>query len=285
MTTPTIEFTVRNYFSLIDAGKLVLLGHFSTPGYIMHFAGLPEPLNAEGAEQLIAGIRAAFPDLQHDIKRIDEVNGCVSVQIMARGTQRGEFQGVPASGRPITVPSTHTFRFAGGQIAEHWIAIEMAEIMRQISEGPVVSRNGHASLAANKALVRRLYDEVINLENQGVVDEIIASHAIIHDEFTGVRVGREAFRQLLGLFDAAFPHHRVVVEAVMAEGDYVSVLHTHYATHNGQFMFLGPSGKSVVVNGLELFRVVDGRIVEFWRKDDDVSLLMQLGALSVPQTV
>lgn len=45
-----------------------------------------------------------------------------------------------------------------------------------------------------------------------------------------------------------------------------------------------PTGQSVVVNGLELFRVVDGRIVEFWRKDDDVSLLMQLGFLPAPVT-
>lgn len=285
MTTPNVEFTVRNYFSLIDAGRLGLLGHFAAPGYMMHFAGLSEPLNQDGAAELIASIQAAFPDLCHTIERIDETSGCATVQIMARGTQRGEFQGVPASGRAIVVPTTHTFRFAGGQIAEHWIDIDLGEVMRQISHGPVASQHEPATLAANKALVRRVFDEVINLENKAVIDEIFATGVIVHDEFTGISVGRDAFYQLLGLFDTAFPHHRVVVESVIAEGDYVSVLHTHYATHTGQFMFLGPTGSSVVVNGLELFRVVDGRIVEFWRKDDDVSLLMQLGALSVPQPV
>lgn len=285
MTTPNVEFTVRNYLSLVDAGRLGLLGHFAAPGYVLHFASLPDALNQEGATQLIAGIRAAFPDLRHDVERIDEANGRVSVQITAHGTQRGEFQDVPASGRPICVPSIHTFRFAGGQIAEHWIDIDMAEIMRQISRGPVATGHDDTVLATNQALVRRVFDEVINLENKTLIDEIFAPNVIVHDEFTGVSVGRESFHQLLGLFDAAFPHHRVVVEAVIAEGDYVTVLHTHYATHTGQFMFLGPTGKSIVVNGLELFRVVDGRIVEFWRKDDDVSLLMQLGALSVPQPV
>jgi steroid delta-isomerase-like uncharacterized protein len=284
MTTPNVEFTVRNYFSLLDAGRLGLLGHLAAPDYVLHFAGLPEPQDQAGAVQLIAGIRAAFPDLRHDIERIDETNGHVDVHIMAHGTQRGEFQGVPASGRPICVPSTHMFRLAGGQIAEHWIDVDMAEIVRQISRGPAASTYDDAAIAANKALVRRVFDEAINLENHAVIDEIFAAGVIVHDEFTGVNVGRASFHQLLGLFDAAFPHHRVVVEAVIAEGDFVTVLHTHYATHTGQFMFLGPTGKSVVVNGLELFRVVDGRIVEIWRKDDDVSLLMQLGALSVPQT-
>ncbi|MCS6937738.1 MAG: hypothetical protein RMJ55_10095 [Roseiflexaceae bacterium] len=60
--------------------------------------------------------------------------------------------------------------------------------------------------------------------------------------------GVEAFKGLLSMFDAAFPHHRVSIEAALAEGDYVTVLHTHY-------------------------------------KDDDASLLMQLGALPAPQGV
>jgi predicted ester cyclase len=100
---------------------------------------------------------------------------------------------------------------------------------------------------------------------------------------TGDARGVDAFHQLLGMFDAAFPHHRVTVEAIVSQGDLVSVLHTHTATHAGVFMGMPPTGKSVVVNGLELFRIYDGKITEFWRKDDDVSLLMQLGMLPTPQ--
>lgn len=43
-------------------------------------------------------------------------------------------------------------------------------------------------------------------------------------------------------------------------------------------MGMAPTGKTVVVSGVELFPIVNGRIVEFWRKDDDVNLLLQLGA-------
>jgi steroid delta-isomerase-like uncharacterized protein len=139
------------------------------------------------------------------------------------------------------------------------------------------------STEQNKSLVRRLYDELINQENKAVIDEIFAGDVIIHDPFMGTMAGSEAFRQLLGVFDSAFPGHRVNVEQVVAEGDYISVLHTHTATHTGPFMNIPPTGKQIVVNGLELFRFEDGKIVEFWRKDDDVSLLMQLGALPAPQ--
>ncbi len=136
----------------------------------------------------------------------------------------------------------------------------------------------------NAALVRRTYDEVINQEDSAVIDEIFAADVIVHDPISGEASGIDAFRRLLGMFDAAFPHHRVTVEAVVSQGDLVSVLHTHTATNAGSFMGMPPTGRTVVVNGLELFRVRNGKIVEFWRKDDDASLLMQLGMLPTPQS-
>lgn len=139
------------------------------------------------------------------------------------------------------------------------------------------------SVEQNKAIARRIYDELLNQENKAVIDEIFADDVIIHDPFMGTMTGMAAFKQLLGVFDAAFPGHRVTVDQITAEGDYVSVLHTHTATHTGQFMALPPTGKKATVNGIELFRIVNGKIVEFWRKDDDVSLLIQLGALPAPQ--
>ncbi|MBK8905393.1 MAG: ester cyclase [Anaerolineaceae bacterium] len=138
------------------------------------------------------------------------------------------------------------------------------------------------SVEQNKTIVRRIFEELINQENKAVIDEAFDADVIIHDPFTGTTRGMNAFGQLLGMFDAAFPGHRVTIEEMVAEGEYVSVLHTHTATHTGPFMGLPGTGKTAVVNGIELFRLRNGRIVEFWRKDDDVSLLMQLGLLPAP---
>ena len=135
----------------------------------------------------------------------------------------------------------------------------------------------------NKMIVRRLYTEVVNQEQPAVIDEIFAPNATIHDPILGVHTGIDAFRQLLGMFDAAFPGHRVQIDDMIAEGDFVSVLHTHTATHTGPFMGMPPTGKQAIVGGIELFRLTDGKIAEFWRKDDDVSLLIQLGAIPAPQ--
>lgn len=138
------------------------------------------------------------------------------------------------------------------------------------------------SVEKNKAVVRRLYDEVLNQENKAVIDEIFAADATIYDPFTGITKGPDSFRSLLGIFDTAFPGHRVTVQQTIADGEYVCVLHTHHATHTGPFMGLPGTGKEVHVEGLELFRLENGRITEFWRKDDNVSLLIQLGIMPAP---
>lgn len=134
----------------------------------------------------------------------------------------------------------------------------------------------------NKAVASRLYDEVINAEVDAVIDALFDANVVVHDPLSGTNVGIDAFRALLSIFNTAFPHHRVTVERMIAEGDEVAVLHTHYATHSGPFMGLPPTGTEVVVSGVELFRIRAGKIVEFWRKDDDVALLMQLGMLAMP---
>jgi steroid delta-isomerase-like uncharacterized protein len=138
------------------------------------------------------------------------------------------------------------------------------------------------STEQNKAIVRRIYDELLNQENRSIIDEIYAQDLIMHDPFMGTVTGVDAFRQLLSMFDTAFPGHRAQVHHVLAEGDLVAVVHTHTAKHTGPFMGMPPTGKEVVVPGVEVFRMVDGKIAEFWRHDDDAGLMMQLGAIPAP---
>lgn len=138
------------------------------------------------------------------------------------------------------------------------------------------------SVEQNKAVVRRLYDEVLNQGDRAVIDDIFAPDVTLYDPFTGVTHGPDSFRQILGIFDAAFPNHSVRVDLVLGEGDHVAVLHTHFGTHTGPFMGLPGTGKTVEVEGFELFKVEEGQITAFWRKDDNVGMLMQLGILPAP---
>lgn len=138
------------------------------------------------------------------------------------------------------------------------------------------------STEQNKATAQRLYDEVLNQENKAVIDELFAADVIIHDPFMGTLEGVEGFKQLLAMFDAAFPHHRAEVQQIVAEGDFVTILHVHTGQHAGSFMGMPPTGKAIRISGVEVMRLRNGQIVEFWRHDDDAGLLMQLGVIQAP---
>ena len=135
--------------------------------------------------------------------------------------------------------------------------------------------------AESEAVVRRLFDAV----NAGSLDralECVADEIVVHTPIPGIAPGRDGFAAFMGLYFAAFPEQRVDVHDVLAAGDRVAVRHTHHVTHGGEFAGLPPSGKRATVEGMELFRVAGGKVVELWHYDDLLGLMQQLGAIPAP---
>jgi steroid delta-isomerase-like uncharacterized protein len=111
---------------------------------------------------------------------------------------------------------------------------------------------------------------------------MLAEDMLLHTPVPVPAAGREGFMQLIAGFREAFPAQRTELHQLIAEGDLVVALHTHHATHGGPFMGLPATGREVAVAGLEAFRIVDGKIAEFWHQDDLLGLLNQLGMLDRP---
>lgn len=131
----------------------------------------------------------------------------------------------------------------------------------------------------NKEIVRRIYKEIFDVNDITAIDKLFAPDVIIHDPLMGDQRGIEAYRQLANFFLIGFPQENTDLRLFVAEGEYVTILHTHNAVNTGSFMGMPPTGKTVHVSGLELYRIVDGKIVEFWRHDDDAGMMRQLGML------
>lgn len=131
----------------------------------------------------------------------------------------------------------------------------------------------------NKETVRRVYQEIFDVNDIAAIDRLFAPDVIIHDPVMGTQQGIEAYRQLAQFFLSAFPEEKTDLDIFVAEGDYVAIFHTHHTTHTGSFMGMPPTGKTVHVPGIELYRIQNGLIVEFWRHDDDAGLMRQLGML------
>ena len=134
------------------------------------------------------------------------------------------------------------------------------------------------SLEDNKAVVRRLYEEVANAKQLDVIDEIVHSDTVDHDPFPGMPTkGTEAYRAIFGASIAAFPDFHMSIDALIAEGDRVAVQGTVSGTHQGEFMGMAPTGNSFSVANIEVFEIHDGKITARWGIADSASLMEQLG--------
>jgi predicted ester cyclase len=134
------------------------------------------------------------------------------------------------------------------------------------------------SVDENKALLRRLYDEVFVNWNLDVVDELIAPEFVGHEMPPGTPPGPAGFKQFYGWLRSAFPDLRYTVDDMIAEGDRVAVRWTWSCTHKGEFMGIAPTGKQASVTGMAIYRVASGKCVERWVELGLLSLVQQLGA-------
>jgi steroid delta-isomerase-like uncharacterized protein len=137
------------------------------------------------------------------------------------------------------------------------------------------------SLEANKDILRRFF-AAAGANDQDAMLALVAPDSTIHTPVPGSFQGPEGARQFLGVYFGAFPEQRTAVHELVAEGDRVLVRHTHHVTHGGDFAGLPPTGKQAVIDGLELFRIADGKIAEMWHQDDLLGLMIQLGAVPAP---
>jgi predicted ester cyclase len=79
------------------------------------------------------------------------------------------------------------------------------------------------------------------------------------------------------MFRAAFPDWHSDLDFLVGEKDIVVELFTASGTHRAEVMGVAPTGNTVTLRGINVFRVADGKIVERWGRLDDLGLLQQLG--------
>jgi steroid delta-isomerase-like uncharacterized protein len=129
----------------------------------------------------------------------------------------------------------------------------------------------------NKRLMRRFTEEFWNRGNIAFADEIVAED-LIHDQLPpDWPQGREGFKRLVQTWRVAFPDLHEHLEFVLAEGDRALGRFRLTGTHSGPFYGIEPTGRSVDIHGVDVARIVDGKIVEYFYHEDTFGLFRQLG--------
>ena len=139
------------------------------------------------------------------------------------------------------------------------------------------------SLEENKALVRRVTEEVFNKKNVAALDEFFAPNLVPNNPLPpGMSRDREGYRQLTTAILTAFPDFRVTIEDMVAEGDKVVVRATTRGTQEGDFMGAPATGKHATWSEIFIWRIEGGKVVETWAEVDRLGMMQQLGVVPPP---
>jgi predicted ester cyclase len=92
----------------------------------------------------------------------------------------------------------------------------------------------------------------------------------------------EQTKQIVTSINKSFPDADITVDDIIAEGDKVMVRYTMRATHTGEYLGVAPTGKKISQTGIDIVRIVKGKIVEEWTINDNFGLMIQLGAIPNP---
>lgn len=132
----------------------------------------------------------------------------------------------------------------------------------------------------NRAAIRRAYEELWNERNVDVVDELVAEDFLNHAAPPERQRGRQSLKDVVRMFESAFPDFRYEVEDVISEGEKVAVRDVFTGTHRGDFVGIPATGNRVTMEAIHIYRFSR----EYWPsaelRGDDLGMMRQLGAIS-----
>jgi steroid delta-isomerase-like uncharacterized protein len=109
---------------------------YRTDDYVAHMQGARGPLDAEGWSGFLRMFASAFPDVHISVETAISEGDVVASRWTMTGTHRGDFMGVPPTGKSITMKGIDFSRVVNGKIAEHWAQFDAIGVMQQIGAIP-----------------------------------------------------------------------------------------------------------------------------------------------------
>jgi steroid delta-isomerase-like uncharacterized protein len=133
MTMEENKATAQRFVNeVVNGGNLTVIDELLAPDFVDHGEQPGVPPTREGTKALIAMLRKAFPDLQATVDDVIAEGDKVVLRNTVHGTMKGEFAGMPPSGKSATWQQVHIIRFANGKQVEHWAVIDQLSMLQQL---------------------------------------------------------------------------------------------------------------------------------------------------------
>jgi predicted ester cyclase len=120
----------------ISQGKLDVIDEVLSADFNDHQPPTHFPPGREGLKAFIAALRAAFPDIRYTMVQEISEGDLVVQHVTASGTMKGDFAGMPATGKHATWDEVHIVRMQGGKAVEHWDVVDEMGMAQQLGLAP-----------------------------------------------------------------------------------------------------------------------------------------------------
>jgi steroid delta-isomerase-like uncharacterized protein len=144
MSTEQNKALVRQLVEeVLNKGNMSWADEIIAPNFIEHEELPPGfPPGREASKLLFTMLRSAFPDFKATIQQLISEGDKVVMYMTWTGTQKGEFMGVPPTGKSISINVIDIVRIADGQVVEHWGIMDQMAMMQQLGVIPAPSQAG-----------------------------------------------------------------------------------------------------------------------------------------------
>lgn len=137
---------VRQYIEAFNRQDTERLGQLvSSTNQSFEFSGMHTSMDWNRTQQFFAVFWTAFPDLSAKIEDIVAEGDKVAIRVLNTGTHKGDFQGIPPTGKKVSFEGRDFMTLRDGKIVEQQAGVDMMELMQQIGAIPAET---HASASS-----------------------------------------------------------------------------------------------------------------------------------------
>ena len=291
MSTEVNKSLTRRYFNeVFNHGDLAALEEITAPDFIFTLPTHEEPFRGvDGYKGLVNMLRGCFPDIQFAVEDMVAEQD----RVMTRWTARGTHTGIPfptvigdvsAAGNQFHIEGMTWHQIRDGKIAQVTANEDSLGLITQLGRalfpGQPSATPVPNSPEANKSVVGRYFDEIMNKGDLAVIDELMAPDFAFHiPTLPDPMRGPEGMKQFVSGLRSAFPDAVLAPDYMIADEHRVAVRYQMSGTQEGGFLGAPASGNAVKDAGTDLFHLSGGKIVSVHVAEDGLGLLQQMGVL------
>lgn len=140
MTTDIKRTAERIPLEVLNSGNFELLDELLTPNFVDHTPRPGAAPTRDGLKESIRELKAAFPDLRYRVEDSIACGDQIVHRLSASGTMKGDFMGIPATGKRAEWTEIHIGKGVDGRLTEHWGLVDQLGMLVQLGVVPAPGR-------------------------------------------------------------------------------------------------------------------------------------------------